>query len=152
MPRQALLQCMDLVSRQVSDVSDRAGRMKSLREREVEGGLLYLRALRSHLSEREAGGSHPAAVDAEEVERRTLGFCAQVMERAVASLGCDGAELLLPLTVEALQACQEVGTAAFKGEVRTIFPPLAKLICHEELAVREAVSGLLSERVASIVS
>jgi len=151
MPQQALQDCMDLVAQQVSDIGDRARRLKSLREREVAGGILYLQGLRSHLSKLTAlEGS--AAVGVAEVEIRVLGLCRHVMERAVVSMGCEGAEALSPLTVEALHACQEVDADSFRREVRTIFPPLTKLICHEEFTVREAVSGLLSERVGSIVS
>jgi hypothetical protein len=59
--------------------------------------------------------------------------------------------LLAPVVAAAVSTLAELPAEPFAAALRTLHPALAALVCHDQLAVRQAVSGAYSSRVHALL-
>ncbi|KAK9904753.1 hypothetical protein WJX75_001787 [Coccomyxa subellipsoidea] len=140
--------------------------LPALMRQETEGGALLIEAFRRTMAAQGEGNG--------EAEARLLAFCRRFVADAAADAWAQHAAaagrttvgghaltpegyswdqaIRAPLTVAVLGGYRAVCGEAWRGELRAVFPHLARLICSGQPSVRAALAGLLQAQLPPLIA
>ncbi|BDA49435.1 probable Brefeldin A-inhibited guanine nucleotide-exchange protein [Coccomyxa sp. Obi] len=153
-------------------IADEEQLLPALMRQETEGGALLIAAFMRTLQSK--GGDSSKAGD-REAEARLLSFCRRSVADAAADAWAQHADAIgraadaggaaltpegsswdqamrAPLTVAVLGGYEAVCGEAWRGELRALWPHLARLICSQQPSVRAALAVLLQAQLLPLIA